>query len=84
MGEIFQAEPRKLQISPIELSGLTDVGKAQIISATAEENKRPILIITYNEIKAKKLLNDLKENKKVIEFLDLIFVKKENYINEYI
>ena len=30
------------------------------------------------------LLNDLKENKKVIEFLDLIFVKKENYINEYI
>ena len=26
----------------------------------------------------------LKENKKVIEFLDLIFVKKENYVNEYI
>lgn len=50
----------KNKISPIELSGLTDVGKAQIISATAEENKRPILIITYNEIKAKKLLNDLK------------------------
>ena len=44
----------KNKISPIELSGLTDVGKAQIISATAEENKRPILIITYNEIKAKK------------------------------
>ena len=40
----------KNKISPIELSGLTDVGKAQIISATAEENKRPILIITYNEI----------------------------------
>ena len=50
----------KNKISPIELSGLTDVGKAQIISATAEENKRPLLIITYNEIKAKKLLNDLK------------------------
>ena len=50
----------KNKISPIELSGLTDVGKAQIISATAEENKRPILIITYNEIKAKKLLNDIK------------------------
>ena len=44
----------KNKISPIELSGLTDVGKAQIISATAEENKIPILIITYNEIKAKK------------------------------
>ena len=32
----------KNKISPIELSGLTDVGKAQIISATAEENKRPV------------------------------------------
>ena len=30
------------------------------------------------------LLNELEENKKVIEFLDLIFTKKENYINEYV
>ena len=30
------------------------------------------------------LLNELEENKRVIEFLDLIFTKKENYINEYV
>ena len=30
------------------------------------------------------LLNGLEENKRVIEFLDLIFTKKENYINEYV
>lgn len=30
------------------------------------------------------ILNNFEENKKVIEFLDLIFTKKENYINEYV
>ena len=34
----------KNKISPIELSGLADVGKVQIISATSEVVKRPILI----------------------------------------
>ena len=47
----------KNKISPIELSGSADVGKVQIISATSEVVKRPILIITYNEIKAKKIKN---------------------------
>ena len=30
------------------------------------------------------LLNNIEENKKIINFLDLVFIKKENYINEYI
>ena len=30
------------------------------------------------------LLNNLKEDKNIIEFLDTLFIKKENYINEYI
>ena len=42
------------------------------------------LAFYYINLKESYLLNELKENKKVIEFLDLIFVKKENYINEYI
>ena len=48
------------QKSPIAISGLTDVGMAQIISATKEFAKKPICIITYNEIQAKKLVEDLK------------------------
>lgn len=45
---------------PILLSGLTDVAKSQIISAIGDETKRNILVITYNELQAKKLLEDLK------------------------
>lgn len=30
------------------------------------------------------LLNNIEENEKVIKFLDTVFTKKENYINEYI
>ena len=58
----------KNKISPIELSGLADVGKVQIMSATSEVVKRPILIITYNEIKAKKMLEDLKYFMKNIDY----------------
>ena len=48
------------QKSPIAISGLTDVGMAQIISATKEFAKKPICIITYNEIQAKKIYEDIK------------------------
>ena len=46
--------------SPIAISGLTDVGMTQMISATREFAKRPILVITYNEIQAQKILKDIK------------------------
>ena len=51
-----------------------------------EFNINTITQLAFSYINGKEayLLNDLKGNKKVIEFLDLIFVKKENYINEYI
>ena len=54
--------------------------------ADVEFNINTITQLAFSYINGKEayLLNDLKENKKVIEFLDLIFVKKENYINEYI
>ena len=47
------------QKSPIAISGLTDVGMAQMIAATKEFVKRPICIITYNEIQARKIVGDL-------------------------
>ena len=46
--------------SPIAISGLTDVGMVQILSATKEFAKKPICIITYNEIQARKMIEDLK------------------------
>ena len=45
--------------SPIVISCLTDVGMAQMIAATKEFVKRPICIITYNEIQARKIVGDL-------------------------
>ena len=48
------------KISPIVISGLTDVGMAQIIAGTKEFSKKPICVITYNEIQAKKIVEDLR------------------------
>ena len=49
----------KENISPINLLGLTDVAKVQFVVATKEEIKRPVCLITYNEIQAKKLMDDI-------------------------
>ena len=44
--------------SPISISGLTSVGMTEIISAINGYNKKSILLITYNEIQAKKILQN--------------------------
>ena len=66
--------------SPIAISGLTDVGMVQMISATKEFAKKPICIITYNEIQARKIVQDLNY------FTDkVIFIpKKEIVTYDYI
>jgi len=46
--------------SPITISGLSDVGKIQFAEATKQSINKPICIVTYNEIQAKKILEDLK------------------------
>ena len=46
--------------SPIQVSGLTDVGMLQIIGGINEFNKKPICIVTYNEIQAKNIYENLK------------------------
>ncbi|MBQ2937466.1 MAG: transcription-repair coupling factor [Clostridia bacterium] len=67
--------------SPISISGLTDVGMTEIISAINSYNKKPILLVTYNEIQAKKILENLKsfDKEKVI-----FFPKKEIVTYDYI
>ena len=49
----------KKKNSPITISGLSDVGKIQFIAGTYEAIKKPLCIVTYNEIQAKRIMKDL-------------------------
>ncbi len=66
---------------PISISGLTSVGIAQVISAINSYNKKPILYITYNEIQAKNIYENIKafESEKVT-----FFPKKEIVTYDYV
>ena len=50
----------KQGVTPIMLSGLTDSGKVHLSFATQMYADKPICIITYNELQARRLINDLK------------------------
>ena len=65
---------------PIAISGLNDVGMVQISTAINEFGKKPICIVTYNEIQAKKIYEDIKY------FTDkvVLFSKKEIVTYDYI
>ncbi len=70
----------KTEKSPISLSGLSDMGKIQVISALKDCLSKNICVITYNQIQAKRLLKDLEYfNSKVA-----IFPKKELVTYDYI
>ena len=70
----------KTKESPISLSGLSDMGKIQVISALEKSINKNICIITYNQIQAKRILKDLEYyNQKVA-----IFPKKELVTYDYI
>lgn len=66
--------------SPIVISGLNDVGMIQVGTAINEFGKKPICILTYNEIQAKKIYEDIKY------FTDkvVLFPKKEVVTYDYI
>ena len=66
--------------SPVILSGLTDVTMAQFAVATKEFIKQPICLITYNELQAKKIIEDLKAFDKDV----IYFPKKEILTYDYI
>ena len=49
----------KKGVSPIMLSGLTDAGKIHMAYSTRFYVEKPICIITYNELQAKRIIKDL-------------------------
>ena len=70
----------KTKMYPINISGIVSVAKAQLIAATYKEKRRPICIITYNEIQAKQLLKNLSFFLEDVEY----FPKKEISAYDYV
>lgn len=70
----------KQNVNPIMLSGLTDVGKAHFLYATKFYVEKPICIVTYNEMQAKKIIKDLSYFTDKIDF----FPKREILAYDYL
>ncbi len=74
---IFDVKTRK---TPMMLSGLTDSGKVHLAYSTRFYGEKPICIVTYNELQAKKLIKDLQFFGEKIEF----FPKREILTFDYL
>ena len=61
----------KQGISPIMLSGLTDVAKIHFAYSTFFYTEKPICIVTYNELQAKKIIKE--DEKNILVVGDQIF-----------
>ncbi len=70
----------KNKTNPIMLSGLTDSGKVHFAYSTAFYAEKPICIITYNELQAKKIIKNLSYFSDDIKY----FPKKEVMVYDYI
>lgn len=66
--------------SPIMLSGLTDSGKVHFAYSTYFYAEKPICIITYNELQAKKIIRNLEYFENNIKY----FPKKEILAYDYL
>jgi len=70
----------KNNVNPIMLSGLTDSGKVHFAYSTFFYSEKPICIITYNELQAKKIIKNLEYFTKDIYY----FPKKEIMAYDYL
>lgn len=73
-------EQVKLKKGPIIVSGLVDVGMIQLLATTAETLDKPLCIVTYNELQARKIVEDFKCFEKQVVY----FPKKEIVTYDYI
>lgn len=73
-------EDVKANVNPIMLSGLTDSGKVHFAYSTMFYSEKPICIITYNELQAKKIIKDLEYFTQDINY----FPKREIVTYDYL
>lgn len=73
-------EDVKAKVTPIMLSGLTDSGKTHFAYSTFFYSEKPICIITYNELQAKKIIKDLEYFTEDINY----FPKREIVTYDYL
>lgn len=66
--------------TPMMISGLTDTGKVHIAYSTRFYTEKPICIVTYNEMQAKKILKDFAFFGEKVEF----FPKRDTVSFDYI
>ena len=76
---IEQIETKK---TPINISGLVFVGKSHMISTIKEDIKRPICVITYNELQAKNLVKDLRFFIDKVEYFGKREIASYDYVSE--
>ena len=76
---IEQIEMKK---TPINISGLVFVGKSHITAGIKEESKRPICVITYNELQAKNLVKDLRFFTDKVEYFGKREIASYDYVSE--
>lgn len=72
----------KNNISPIMLSGLTDTAKVHFAYSTKFYTERPICIITYNEMQAKKIIQDLNYFTKNVDYFPKRDIATFDYLTE--
>ena len=72
----------KKGVNPIMLSGLTDVGKIHMAYSTKFYTEKPICIITYNEMQAKKIIKDLAYFGEKVKFFPKRDVISFDYVAE--
>ena len=66
--------------APISILGLAGVGAPQIVASTEENIKRPVCLITYNELQAKKLAEEIRSYINGVFF----FPKREILTYDYV
>ena len=76
------AEQINCKKTPINISGLVFVGKSHIISSIKEEIKRPICVITYNELQAKNMVKDLRYFTDKVEYFGKREIASYDYVSE--
>ena len=72
----------KIGNTPIMLSGLTDVAKVHFAYSTYFYTDKPICIITYNELQAKKIIKDLQYFSKEISYFPRREILAYDYLAE--